>query len=146
MKASVGFGGSCFQKDILNLVYLSESLGLREVAAYWKQVVDMNEFSKRRFGERIVKTLFSTVTNKNICLFGFAFKKDTADTRESAAITLSKFFLNENAFVHIYDPKVDTEQIQNDLTYPDVAGDCVSKEKCNLIFHRFSPFFRCAKS
>lgn len=106
LKASVGFGGSCFQKDILNLVYLSESLNLPKVGAYWKQVIDMNEFQKSRFSTRVVKTLFNTITNKKIAVFGFAFKKNTGDTRESAAITLVDNFIKESANIHIYDPKV----------------------------------------
>ena len=81
LKASIGFGGSCFQKDILNLVWLCEQLNLKEVAKYWAQVVEMNEYQKRRFAERIVKSLFNTVTNKTITLLGFAFKKNTGDTR-----------------------------------------------------------------
>ncbi|KAJ3285398.1 UDP-glucose 6-dehydrogenase 1 [Borealophlyctis nickersoniae] len=116
LKASVGFGGSCFQKDILNLVYLSESLHLPEVAEYWKQVVTLNEYQKSRFSERIVKRLFNTITNKKIAVFGFAFKKNTGDTRESAAITLINYFIKENANIHIYDPKVEDEQIRMDLT------------------------------
>ncbi|KAF5098729.1 hypothetical protein D0Z03_001161 [Geotrichum reessii] len=115
LKASVGFGGSCFQKDILNLVYLSESLHLPEVAAYWKQVVDINEYQKNRFTKRIISSLFNTLTNKRIALFGFAFKKDTGDTRESAAITLCQYFREENAKVAIYDPKVEESQIWYDL-------------------------------
>ncbi|KAI0284576.1 UDP-glucose dehydrogenase [Russula aff. rugulosa BPL654] len=95
LRASVGFGGSCFQKDILNLVYLSESLHLPEVAAYWRQVVTLNEYQKRRFSKRVVDTLFNTITNKNIAVLGFAFKADTGDTRESAAITLIRDFLSE---------------------------------------------------
>ncbi|CAG8584809.1 7500_t:CDS:2 [Ambispora gerdemannii] len=121
LKASVGFGGSCFQKDILNLVYLSEQLNLPEVAAYWKQVVDLNEYQKKRFVERIIKTLFHTITNKEIALLGFAFKKDTGDTRESAAITLCKHFIQERATVRIYDPKVADEQIFLDLTEPGIV-------------------------
>ncbi|KAF5093154.1 hypothetical protein D0Z00_004214 [Geotrichum galactomycetum] len=115
LKASVGFGGSCFQKDILNLVYLSESLHLPEVAAYWKQVVDINEYQKTRFTKRIISSLFNTLTNKRIALFGFAFKKDTGDTRESAAITLCQYFREEKAKVAIYDPKVEESQIWYDL-------------------------------
>lgn len=134
LKASVGFGGSCFQKDILNLVYLAGSLGLPEVAAYWKQVVDMNEYSKLRFTERIIRSLFNTITNKKITLFGFAFKKDTTDTRESAAITLCKYLLEENAFVSIYDPKVEAYQIKDDLTNSAHYSDAVSMEKCNFLF------------
>ncbi|CAG8454644.1 300_t:CDS:2 [Funneliformis mosseae] len=120
LKASVGFGGSCFQKDILNLVYLSEQLNLPEVAAYWKQVVDLNDYQKKRFVSHIIKTLFNTITNKKIAVLGFAFKKDTGDTRESAAITLCKDFIQENAKVRIYDPKVSTEQIFFDLSAPGV--------------------------
>jgi UDPglucose 6-dehydrogenase len=84
LKASVGFGGSCFQKDILNLVYLCEHFGLREVAEYWEQVVKMNDYQKRRFSTRMVRTMFNTVSDKRIAVLGFAFKKDTNDTRESA--------------------------------------------------------------
>ena len=76
-----GFGGSCFQKDVLNLVYLCECLNLPEVAAYWQQVIEMNEFQKRRFANKVIEMLFNTVANKKICIFGFAFKKDTGDTR-----------------------------------------------------------------
>ncbi|GAB5587137.1 hypothetical protein Unana1_02037 [Umbelopsis nana] len=123
LKASVGFGGSCFQKDILNLVYLSTQLNLPEVAAYWKQVVDMNEYQKNRFVKRIISTLFNTITNKKIAVLGFAFKKDTGDTRESAAITLIKDFIQEHARVAIYDPKVEHEQIMMDLTEPGVVDN-----------------------
>ncbi|CAE6533920.1 unnamed protein product [Rhizoctonia solani] len=115
LKASVGFGGSCFQKDILNLVYLSESLHLPEVAAYWRQVVEMNDHQKRRFSKRVVDTLFNTITGKRIAVLGFAFKADTGDTRESAAITLISDFLLESAFVNVYDPQVQHAQIWQDL-------------------------------
>nr|CAG8626167.1 6420_t:CDS:2 [Entrophospora candida] len=127
LKASVGFGGSCFQKDILNLVYLSEQLNLPEVAAYWKTVVDLNEYQKNRFISQIIKTLFNTITYKKIALLGFAFKKDTGDTRESAAITLCKAFIQEKAKVHIYDPKVSEEQIHLDLTEPVKKSITISK-------------------
>ncbi|KAI0795574.1 UDP-glucose dehydrogenase [Abortiporus biennis] len=116
LRASVGFGGSCFQKDILNLVYLSESLHLPEVAAYWRQVVDMNEYQKSRFSKTVVDTLFKTITGKHIAVLGFAFKADTGDTRESAAITLIRDFLSERAYVTIYDPKVEESQIWQDLS------------------------------
>ncbi|CAG8788059.1 31760_t:CDS:2 [Gigaspora margarita] len=129
LKASVGFGGSCFQKDILNLVYLSEQLNLPEVAAYWKQVVDLNEYQKKRFVSRIIKTLFNTITNKRIAVLGFAFKKDTGDTRESAAITLCKDFIQENARVNIYDPKVSEQQIFYDLSGPEVTYDIKDLKK-----------------
>lgn len=115
LKASVGFGGSCFQKDILNLVYLCEHFGLREVAAYWEQVVAMNDHQKTRFSERIVKTMFNTVSDKKIAVWGFAFKKDTNDTRESAAIYVCRDLLRERARLTIYDPKVPEETMRRDL-------------------------------
>ncbi|KAI8059953.1 UDP-glucose/GDP-mannose dehydrogenase family, NAD binding domain-containing protein [Gilbertella persicaria] len=129
LKASVGFGGSCFQKDILNLVYLSTQLNLPEVAEYWKQVYTLNEYQKKRFVKKIISTLFNTITNKRIAVLGFAFKKDTGDTRESAAITLIKDFIQENAHVAIYDPKVEHEQIYMDLTEPGVVDTRKQVEK-----------------
>lgn len=130
LRASVGFGGSCFQKDILNLVYLSRSLHLPEVADYWEQVVVMNEYQKRRFSKTVVDTLFNTITGKHIAVLGFAFKADTGDTRESAAITLVKDFLQEKAFVNIYDPQVVHEQIWTDLAeaMPSVPLSDIQKQ------------------
>lgn len=115
LKASVGFGGSCFQKDILNLVYLCSHFGLSEVADYWESVVLMNDYQKRRFSRRIVSTLFNTVSGKKIAIFGFAFKKDTNDTRESAAIHVCRDLLEEGAELAIFDPQVSHEQILRDL-------------------------------
>jgi UDPglucose 6-dehydrogenase len=115
LKASVGFGGSCFQKDILNLVYLCEHFGLPEVANYWQGVVQMNEWQKQRFTRRIVHTLFNTVTGKKIAVLGFAFKKDTNDTRESASISVVRGLLDENATVVVYDPKVPEAQIRSEV-------------------------------
>lgn len=115
LKASVGFGGSCFQKDILNLVYLCEHFGLNEVADYWSQVVAINDYQKRRFAQKIVRTLFNTVSDKKICMWGWAFKKDTNDTRESAAIYICRDLLIERAQVEIYDPRVSEEQIRQDM-------------------------------
>lgn len=132
LKASVGFGGSCFQKDILNLVYLCEHFGLREVAAYWEQVVNMNDYQKRRFSERIVRTMFNTVSDKKIGVLGFAFKKDTNDTRESAAMYVCRDLLRERARLAIYDPRVSEEQIRKDLTAAcaDLQGNiCESDRK-----------------
>jgi UDPglucose 6-dehydrogenase len=120
LKASVGFGGSCFQKDILNLVYLCEHFGLPEPAAYWNQVIRMNDWQKSRFADRIVKTLFNTVTGKKIGVHGFAFKKDTNDTRESAAIYVCRDLLMEQARVVIYDPKVSEKEIRANLAYVGV--------------------------
>lgn len=115
LNASVGFGGSCFQKDILNLTYLCESFGLPDVAAYWAGVVAMNDWQKRRFANRIVKELFNTVADKKIAVFGFAFKKDTNDTRESAAINVCRDLLSEHANVSVYDPKVPADEIRTDI-------------------------------
>ncbi len=115
LKASVGFGGSCFQKDILNLVYLCEHFGLPEVSAYWESVVRMNDWQKARFTRQLVKTLFNTVSGKRVAVLGFAFKKDTNDTRESAAIQVVRDLLEENATVVVYDPKVSEEEIRRDV-------------------------------
>jgi UDPglucose 6-dehydrogenase len=123
LRASVGFGGSCFQKDILNLVYLCESFGLPEVAAYWQDVVRMNDWQKSRFTQRIVRELFNTVSDKKIAILGFAFKKDTNDTRESAAIAVCRDLLAEQARVAIYDPKVAPEDIYRDLGQKQVLPD-----------------------
>ncbi|MEM6517565.1 MAG: nucleotide sugar dehydrogenase, partial [Bacteroidota bacterium] len=123
LKASVGFGGSCFQKDILNLVYIAKSFGLNEVADYWEQVIVMNDHQKRRFAANIVNTLFNTVSGKKITLLGWAFKKDTNDTRESAAIYVADYLLNEHANVVVYDPKVKAEQIYADLNYLGSRSD-----------------------
>jgi UDPglucose 6-dehydrogenase len=115
LKASVGFGGSCFQKDILNLVYLCDHFGLPEVSAYWESVVKMNDWQKRRFATKIVRTLFNSVADKRIAVLGFAFKKDTNDTRESAAISVCRDLLAEQARVVVYDPKVPAEEIRRDV-------------------------------
>lgn len=117
LKASVGFGGSCFQKDILNLVYIARSYGLQEVADYWEQVIIMNDHQKRRFAQKIVQKLYNTVSGKKIAFLGWAFKKDTNDTRESAAIYVADELLNERAEITVYDPKVKAEQVYADLDY-----------------------------
>lgn len=117
LKASVGFGGSCFQKDILNLVYIARSYGLTAVADYWEQVIILNDHQKKRFAANIVKTLYNTVSGKKIAFLGWAFKKDTNDTRESAAIYVANELMNEEAGIHVYDPKVTAEQVYADLDY-----------------------------
>lgn len=134
LKASVGFGGSCFQKDILNLVYLCEYFGLPEVAKYWEQVVVMNDFQKQRFVTRMVRTMFNTVSDKKIAIWGFAFKKDTNDTRESASIYVCRDLLLEKARLCIYDPRVDEEQIKRDLrgVFAEKDGE-LSESKRRLI-------------
>lgn len=123
LNASIGFGGSCFQKDILNLVYICESFGLKEVADYWQQVVDMNEYQKKTFTNRIIKTLFNTVTNKKIAVFGFAFKKDTGDVRETPAITVCHMLMQDGARVHVYDPKVKREDAIREFKYHGMEVD-----------------------
>jgi UDPglucose 6-dehydrogenase len=115
LKASVGFGGSCFQKDILNLVYLCEHFGLPEVATFWEGVVRMNDWQKRRFTAKIVKALYNSVADKKIAVLGFAFKKDTNDTRESPAITICRDLIAEQARVAVYDPKVPAQEIRRDV-------------------------------
>ncbi|KAG5227006.1 UDP-glucose dehydrogenase [Salix suchowensis] len=115
LNASVGFGGSCFQKDILNLVYICECNGLPEVAEYWKQVIKINDHQKSRFVNRVVSSMFNTVSQKKIAILGFAFKKDTGDTRETPAIDVCKGLLGDKAVLSIYDPQVTEDQIQRDL-------------------------------
>ncbi len=105
LRPGVGFGGSCFKKDILNLVYLCEQYNLHEVAKYWEQVVLMNDYQERRFADRIAKAMFNTLSGKRIALFGFAFKADTGDTRESPAIYISKMLIEEHAKLAIHDPQ-----------------------------------------
>lgn len=117
LRASVGFGGSCFQKDILNLVYICRSFGLMEVADYWEQVIIMNDHQKKRFAFKIVRNLYNTVSGKKIAFLGWAFKKDTNDTRESAAIYVADYLLNEQAQIRVFDPKVTGPQVYTDLDY-----------------------------
>jgi UDPglucose 6-dehydrogenase len=127
LKASVGFGGSCFQKDILNLVYLCECLNLPEVAHYWNEVVAMNDYQRKRFAENIVKTMFDTVSDKHIAILGFAFKKDTGDTRESSSINVCGALLEECAALRVYDPKVPESQIFEDLEYYGTPADKIKR-------------------
>ena len=128
LKSSVGFGGSCFQKDILNLVYIAKSYGLNEVADYWEQVIIMNDHQKRRFAKNIIKTLYNTVSGKKIAFLGWAFKKDTNDTRESAAIYVADDLLSEQATIAVFDPKVEEEQIQYDLNYLETRSEEANKK------------------
>jgi UDPglucose 6-dehydrogenase len=115
LKASVGFGGSCFKKDILNLAYLAEAHGLQEVATYWRQVVDMNDYQEHRFVARMVRAMFNSLSAKRIAVLGFAFKADTSDTRESPAIPVCRQLLEERAHLAIHDPKA-LDNAQKDLT------------------------------
>lgn len=140
LKASVGFGGSCFQKDILNLVYIAKTYGLNEVADYWEQVIVMNDHQKNRFSDNIVKTLYNTVSGKKITFLGWAFKKDTNDTRESAAIKVADNLLNEQAYVVAYDPKVSEEKMYADLEYLNTRS---SEENRELLTAEDNPYQAC---
>ncbi|RVT96519.1 UDP-glucose 6-dehydrogenase [Mucilaginibacter limnophilus] len=133
LKSSVGFGGSCFQKDILNLVYIARSYGLKEVADYWEQVIIMNDHQKRRFATNIVKTLYNTVSGKKIAFLGWAFKKDTNDTRESAAIYVADDLLNEQAGISVYDPKVPESQVYSDLDYLETRASEKNKQLVTVV-------------
>jgi UDPglucose 6-dehydrogenase len=113
--ASVGFGGSCFQKDLLNLVYLYEHYGLAEGASYWNGVLQINDWQKRRFVQKMIKSMFNTLSDKRIAVLGFAFKKDTNDTRESPAAYVCQSLVEEQAQLAIYDPKVPASNILSDL-------------------------------
>jgi UDPglucose 6-dehydrogenase len=117
LQASVGFGGSCFQKDILNLVYLCETYGLQECADYWNQVVKMNDFQKSRFTHKVVAKMFNTVTSKKIAMLGYAFKKDTGDVRETPAMFVLRDLLAEGAKCFVYDPQVSREEMWHEMNY-----------------------------
>jgi len=117
LQASVGFGGSCFQKDILNLVYLCETYGLTECAEYWNQVVAMNDYQKNRFSRKMVSKMFNTVTGKKIAILGYAFKKDTGDVRETPSMFVVRDLLAEGAKLHVYDPQVSREDMWSEMDY-----------------------------
>ncbi len=127
-----GFGGSCFKKDILNLVYLSEFFGLPEVAAFWESVVNLNNWQQRRISRLITKKLFGTLSGKKIVVLGFAFKANTNDTRESAAIQICKNLLEEDAYLVIHDSKVKLEQIEIDLEKNASNRDSLKNNESNF--------------
>lgn len=133
LKASVGFGGSCFQKDLLNLVYIARSYNLTEVANYWEQVILINDHQKTRFAEKIVRSMYNTVNGKKIAFLGWAFKKNTNDTRESAAIYVADHLLDEQAQISVYDPKVQENQIYKDLNYLATRNADENKELLKVI-------------
>ena len=126
LKAGIGFGGSCFKKDILNLVYMCQTYGLEEVADYWKGVVRINEYQKERFVTNMLQAMFNTLAGKRICLFGFAFKADTGDTRESAAFYIARRLMDEQARLVVTDPKA-LPNAKIDLAG---FGDAVEFERC----------------
>lgn len=117
LNSSIGFGGSCFQKDILNLVYLCETYGLKECAEYWNQVIVMNNYQKKRFSEKMVSSMFNTVTGKKIAILGYAFKKDTGDVRETPSMFVVRDLVMEQAKIHVYDPQVSREDMWTEMKY-----------------------------
>jgi UDPglucose 6-dehydrogenase len=143
LKASVGFGGSCFQKDILNLVYICQTLGLKQVADYWEQVIIMNDYQKRRFADKIITTLFNTVSGKKITFLGWAFKKDTNDTRETAAMYVADILMEDRAMVAVYDPKVNQEQMLADVDYLNTRSE---KENKELLKAQTNPYETCKEA
>ena len=132
LNASVGFGGSCFKKDILNLVYLCRHYGLSEVADYWEQVVTINKYQKNRFVGKMLKTMFNTLAGKKIAVLGFAFKANTGDTRESPAIHVVEKLLEEHAAVSICDPQAltqaakDLDGLDGDISYIEDPYEAVN--------------------
>ena len=122
LKSSIGFGGSCFQKDILNLTYLCRHFGLPEVAGYWDQVISMNEYQKERFVQRMLDAMHNTISGKQIAILGFAFKKDTNDARESPAISICKRLLEEKGSLKVYDPQVTKDSILSSLGITDESS------------------------
>ncbi|GMR53497.1 hypothetical protein PMAYCL1PPCAC_23692, partial [Pristionchus mayeri] len=139
LNASVGFGGSCFQKDVLSLVYLCESLHLNKVAEYWHGVIEINNWQRRRFADQIIAELFNTVAGKKIAILGFAFKKNTGDTRESSAIHVCGHLMEEEARLAIYDPKVEEKQMRIEL-----ASE-TSKDRVEKLVSVFSDPYEAAK-
>jgi len=111
LNAGPGFGGSCFKKDISNLVYICNYYGLSEVSSYWQKVIDINSWQKRRISKIIIEKLFNTLSGKKISILGFSFKANTNDTRESPSIDICRDLMEEGANISIYDPKVKESQI-----------------------------------
>jgi len=143
LKSSVGFGGSCFQKDILNLVYICRSLGLQEVADYWEQVIIMNDYQKRRFADKIITTLYNTVSGKKIAFLGWAFKKDTNDTRETAAMYVADILMEDLATIAVFDPKVKPSQMFADVDYLNTRAEEENKE---LLKPQTDPYEACKEA
>ena len=146
LKAGVGFGGSCFKKDILNLVYLCKHYNLDPVADYWEQVVIMNNFQETRFVRRAIKNMFNTVAGKKIAIYGFAFKADTGDTREAPAIHISKLLLEEHAELAIYDPealenaKKDLSDVEGKIEYVDDPYECANDAHAIMVITEWNEF------
>lgn len=137
LKPSVGFGGSCFQKDILNLVYICRSYGLNEVADYWDNVLKINDFQKFRFADAILDALNNTLSDKKITFLGWAFKKDTNDSRESAAIYIADRLMEDKGEIHVYDPKVSEQRMLDDLNYLNTRSH---DENVKLLHYTKDPY------
>jgi UDPglucose 6-dehydrogenase len=146
IEASVGFGGSCFKKDILNLVYICRQQGLIEVANYWQAVIDMNDYQTRRFVSQVIETQFNSVAGKKIAILGFAFKPDTNDTRESPAIYVCKRLIEEKARLFIHDPqaldhaRVDLKGIDSTVTYTDKIDEAVEGAHALVILTQWKQY------
>lgn len=143
MQASVGFGGSCFQKDILNLVYLCETYGLSECAAYWNQVVLMNDYQKKRFSEKMVGKMFNTVTGKKIAMLGYAFKKDTGDVRETPAMFILRDLLQEQAKVFVFDPQVTRDDMWIEMDYTCGVNHLTTPKLDEAVITATDPYEAC---
>ena len=133
LNSSIGFGGSCFKKDILNLVYISKHYGLNEVAEYWENVIRINDYQTNRFGEKIIEAFNSDLNSKTISILGWAFKKDTNDSRESASIILAKKLLLNGAKLRVYDPMASINQIIYDIKNKILEDGLSKLEIDNLI-------------
>ncbi|KAJ5217094.1 UDP-glucose 6-dehydrogenase [Penicillium chermesinum] len=129
LRAGIGFGGSCFKKDVLSLVYLAESLGLAEVSDYWRSVVEMNEYQRNRFSTRVIRRLNSTLVTKKLTILGYAFKKNTSDTRETPALEIIKTLLDENPReIAIYDPCVNRSVIESEIREMQSYGPLLKED------------------
>ncbi len=149
LKSGPGFGGSCFKKDILNLVYLCRYYGLNEVADYWEKVVDINLWQQKRISSLVIRNLFGTLSNKKLAIFGFSFKANTNDTRESPSINISKSLLQEGAKLNFYDPKVSEKEIliefnekinQNNVLVSDSALEAAHQSDAILVLTEWEEF------
>ena len=148
LKASIGFGGSCFKKDILNLVYISRHYGLNEVANYWESVVNINNYQTDRIGELVINALDYQNINKTVSILGWAFKKNTNDSRESAAIYLANKLLNNNISIHIYDPMVKESLIREDIINI-LKENNIENEELKVMLSRVTVFtnpYHCIKN
>ena len=131
-----GFGGSCFKKDILNLVYICNHYGLEKVANYWQTVININNWQQKRITDLVVQNLFGTVSEKRIAILGFSFKANTNDTRESPSINICKDLIEEGAILHIYDPKVEYEKIKKDLNSSELISNNINHKEGGWIYSR----------